>query len=320
MIGARGGPVGRNPERKPIIPGIYAMLLTPLRAYSKFGREIDFDALNAEARWAIQQGATGLVICPSIGEFVSLTDQERWECFAVVYDMVRGLYGNHIRMVAMTAAPDTLKMLKHAELAKAIGYDAQQLIPPYYWNVDEDEVLDFYKAACDTELPVVVYHNPKLSKFEMSRKFMGKLARLEGVVAIKEVKTDRQIFLEPLVEELKDTNTLWFSTYRAFHDSFLLGSSGGFINAQALPVIIKMNEMLKRGEIMRASRIQEMLNKVFPRGGEANPRHIGTNKMAASFVTGIKMGPPFHPYKLPGQWFEEHLKENYPKLLEMLKD
>src|SRR5258705_337540 len=42
------------------------------------------------------------------------------------------------------------------------------------------------------DLPVVIYHNPALSKFNISPKFAGKLATIQGVVALKEVLTDLQ--------------------------------------------------------------------------------------------------------------------------------
>ncbi|MBI4458658.1 MAG: dihydrodipicolinate synthase family protein [Acidobacteria bacterium] len=296
--------------------GVYAMLVTP---FDK-NEQIDFGALAAEVRWCIQQGAAGIVVTPSIGEFACLTNEERWKCFEACFQTAREHAPAGFRTVAMTGATCTREMVQHAEVARKIGYDAAQLIAPYYWVPDEEEVFDYYRAAVATGLPVVVYHNPRLSKFKMSRAFLGRLARLEGVVAIKEVETDRHVELEPLFRQVEGTGVKIFTTFRAFLDGYLLGSAGGFINVFALPGCLKLWEVLRSGDYRRGSALQTMINEAFPRGGEDNKKHIGTTKMSASVVTGINMGAPRSPYRLPSPEFEERLRAFLPTLQEMLSD
>ncbi len=302
-------------EREPIIDGVYAMLVTP---FDK-SEEIDFATLKREVAWCIEQGAVGLVVAPSIGEFACLTNKERYLCFEVAFEEAKN-HNPGIRMIAMTAATHTREMLEHTRMAKTIGYDAAQLIAPYYWIPDEEEVFDYFKTAAKEGLPLVVYHNPRLSKFKMSRSFLARLVGIPGIVGIKEVETDRHVELEPLFEKTRGTDVKIFTTFRAFFDGFMLGSAGGFINVFALPACVKLYEVLKKGYFRRGSQIQTMINEVFPRGGEDNKKHIGTTKMTASIITGIDMGFPRAPYMLPPKKFEEQLKEMLPKLYEMLKD
>jgi dihydrodipicolinate synthase/N-acetylneuraminate lyase len=294
--------------------GVYAMLVTPFDNQE----QINFNALRDEVRWCIAQGAIGVVVTPSIGEFACLTNEERWKCFEVCYEAAKEFAPRSFKTIAMIAATHTREMLKHAEVARAIGYDAAQLIAPYYWIPDEEEVLAYYMSAIATGLPIVVYHNPRLSKFKMSRAFVGKLARLEGVVAIKEVETDRHVELEPLFQQVDGTGVKVFTTFRAFFDGCMLGSAGGFINVFALPACVKLWQLFQRRDYQRASDIQTMINETFPRGGENNKKHIGTTKMAASVVTGIDMGAPRAPYSLPEAKFEERLRSELPKLQQMI--
>ena len=92
--------------------------------------------------------------------------------------------------VAMTSGATTLETLHYAKIAKRLGYDAQQVIPPYYWRCGELEVERHYRMVAEAgDLPVVIYHNPALSKFNISPRFAGKLASIPGVVAFKEVLT-----------------------------------------------------------------------------------------------------------------------------------
>ncbi len=297
--------------------GIYAMLVTPFNQ----AEEVDHEALRAEIDWCAEQGVDGVVATPSIGEFACLSNSERWKCFEVVSEQVSKHSG--MQKIGTIAGPCSREVVEHARVCKELGYAAAQLIPPYYWVPDEDEVYRHYQIAAETGLPIVVYHNPALSKFFMQREFVGRLADIPGIVGMKEVKTDRQRELEPLFNTIAGRIPI-FTTFRVFTTGLILGSSGGFINAFAVPACMKMwrlfNEGGERVDRQRLEAIQNMVNEVFPRGGEDNKRHIGTTKMATSAVSGINMGPPRAPYLLPEERFVAQLQENLPKLNELISD
>lgn len=297
---------------KPLVNGVYAMLVTPMYPNGN----VDYDVLRAEVRWAIRQGAVGVVVTPSIGEFACLDDKERHNCFWVCSNEAAKHPG--IVTIAMTADTCTKKIREHTQVAIEHGYDAAQLIPPYYWIPDDDEVFDHYSAAADMGLPLVVYHNPMLSKVTMSIPLLKRIANIPGVVAMKEVETDRQRRLEPLFPALKEKIKV-FTTYRAFTTGLLLGASGCFANIQSLPFCVKMYGLWQQGERDHAEAIQNLLNEVLPRGGESNRRHIGTNKLAATIVTGINMGSPRAPYGLPQKEVGEKITSMLPQLWDLIK-
>lgn len=288
--------------------GIYAMLVTPFNK----SEDVDLQALRAEVDWCAAQGAQGVVATPSIGEFACLSTQERWKCFEAVSDQC----SKHPQLtkIATVAATHSKEVIEHCRVAKELGYAAAQLVPPYYWHPDEDEVYKHYQIAADTGLPIVVYHNQALSKFYMRREFLGKLAQLPGVVGIKEVKTDRHTELEPLYKAV-DGRVPVFHTFRVFTTGLVLGSAGGFINVFAIPSCIAIWKIWnEKGDRERMENIQNMINEVFMRGGEDNKRHIGTTKVCASVVTGINMGAPRAPYMLASSEFEARLKQKLPEL------
>ena len=288
--------------------GIFAMLITPFNS----NEDVDYEALRAEVDWCVEQGVDGVVATPSIGEFACLTNEERWKCFEVVSDQAKKHPG--LQIVATIADTHTREIVQHAKVAKELGYMSAQLVPPYYWVPEEEEVYRHYSLAAETGLPIVAYHNPKLSKFYMTREFIARLADIPGVIAIKEVKTDRHTELEPLYKLVKGKIDI-FHTYRVFSTGLIMGSSGGFINAFAVPHCVKMWKMFnEEGYSDKIEEIQNMVNEVFPRGGEDNKRHIGTTKMAASVVSGINFGAPRAPYLLPEARIEEALKQTLPEL------
>ena len=208
--------------------GIIAMLVTPFTANYMLNEE----ALEAEVRWAIEAGAEGIVATPSIGEFLHLSEKERLRAWELILMETRKHPG--ICAVAMTSGATTLETLSYARHAAKLGFDAQQVIPPYYWRCGELEVERHYRMVAEAgDLPVVIYHNPALSKFTITPKFAGRLAGIPNVAAIKEVLTDLQ-HLEALYDEIGGRIDI-YNTFRALLAGLMLGAAGGFINVFAVP-------------------------------------------------------------------------------------
>lgn len=291
--------------------GIIAMLVTPFDgAY-----QLNEDALRREVNWALDNGAEGVVAAPSIGEFLHLNEAERIRVFEIVLEEARRR--PTISAVAMTSGATTLETLHYARIAATLGYDAQQVIPPYYWRCGEAEVERHYRMVADAgDLPVVVYHNPALSKFNISPRFAGRLASIPNVAAFKEVLTDLQ-HLEALYDEVGAQAEI-YNTFRALLAGLMLGAAGGFINIFAVPAAAALRKAFMAGDYQRAEEIQRRLNRCFPRGGEETLGHLGTTKVTASVATGIEMGPARPPYMAPED-AAERLRKRLPALLEMLR-
>jgi dihydrodipicolinate synthase/N-acetylneuraminate lyase len=286
------------------------MLVTPFHDDYRLNE----NALRAEVRWALDNGADGVVAAPSIGEFLHLTESERTRVFEIVVEEARKRPG--VPAIAMTSGATTLEALHYAKIAARLGYDAQQVIPPYYWRCGEAEVERHYRMIAEAgDLPVVVYHNPALSKFNISPKFAGKLATIPGVVAFKEVLTDLQ-HLEALYDEAGGRAEI-YNTFRALLAGLMLGAAGGFINIFAVPASAALLKAFGRGDYKRAEEIQRRLNRCFPRGGEETLGHLGTTKVTASVATGIEMGPARPPYMAPAD-AAERLRKRLPLLKEVL--
>lgn len=272
--------------------GVIALLVTPFTEdYS-----LNEAALREEIDWCFAHGASGVVATPSIGEFVHLTDKERIRCFEITFDQARRQ--RDASVLAMTAGPDTLVAMRFTEVARKMGFDAAMVIPPYYWRCGTDEAYEHYRRIAEAcRFPLVVYHNPALSKFHMSAEFMSRVTTLDEVVAVKEVETDLQ-HLEALVQAIRG-KAAYFQTFRAYYTGRQLGSAGGFINVFAVPACVAIDRALAGGETARAQEIQLRLNNCFPRGGEGALGHLGTTKLTASVATGIDMGPARPPYRAP---------------------
>lgn len=290
--------------------GVIGMVVTPMRPtdYS-----VDEDALRRQVDWCFAQGATGVNATPSIGEFPHLDTAERLRVMEVTLDQIRQHRGTAL---ATTAGVTTLQTLELTRAAAAMGYDHAVVIAPYYWKVGELEVKrHFFDIADKGGLPVVIYHNPALSKFHLRPRFVSELAEHPNIVAIKEVETDLQ-HLEALVEEIEGRIT-YLQTFRAYLTGRLLGAAGGTINVFAIPACVEIDRALEEGDYARAVRVQRRLNLVFPRGGEAALGALGMTKVCASVVTGIDCGPARPPYLAPED-AEERITNKLPLLADVV--
>jgi dihydrodipicolinate synthase/N-acetylneuraminate lyase len=290
---------------------VIGMVVTP---FTPGDYHLNEGALEAQIDWCFEQGATGIVATPSIGEFLHLEDHERRRVFEIVAQRI-DMHPGKVKY-AMTSGATTLQTLRWTREAAELGYECAVVIPPYYWKAGEREVFEHYRTLSEAAiLPICVYHNPALSKFHMSPAFFAKVAELENVVMIKEVETELQ-HLEAVADALEG-KALYTQTFRAYLTGRLLGSNGGQINCFAIPACVAIDDAWRRGDILLAEEIQRRLNRVFPRGGEAALGAIGMTKVCASVVTGIDMGPARPPYLAPDD-AAERIERRIPELAEIV--
>jgi 4-hydroxy-tetrahydrodipicolinate synthase len=291
--------------------GVIGMVVTPMHADDDYS--LNEDALRRQVDWCFAQGAVGVNATPSIGEFPHLSFDERVRTMQVTLEQIRKNGGTAL---VTSSGVTTLQSLEYTRIAAEMGYDYAVIIVPYYWKVGELEVQrHFFEIADKGGLPVIIYHNPALSKFHMRPRFVGELGKHPNIVGIKEVETDLQ-HLEALVEEIRD-KLVYLQTFRAYLTGRMLGSAGGTINVFAIPACVEIDRALAEGDYARAELVQQRLNLVFPRGGEAALGALGMTKVCASVTVGIDMGPARPPYLAPED-AEERLTRAMPLLTEVV--
>ena len=305
--------------------GVISMMVTPMLE----GGTVNYGAFYQEIAWCANHGAQGVVVTPSIGEFATLSEDERRACLITCKEYLRKNFPQ-LFTIATIATTSTESSKFYAKYAHDLGYDAGQINPPYYWVPSEEGVYRHYSEVAEMGLPLVVYNNPRLSKFDIKPRLMARLAKIPGVIAVKEVKTDGHNDLEPLLQAVRTANpsVKVYTTYRAFLYGILLGCNGAFANVQTTPFCRKMWDLAvedpdwTKGNMRHMKEIHLLMNETFPRGGEDNPYHVATTKMYASLVSGIPMGnarkPDGFPPDFPFHVYEERLREILPELYKLI--
>jgi dihydrodipicolinate synthase/N-acetylneuraminate lyase len=166
---------------------ILTALLTP---FDDRG-EVDHEALRAHVEVLISEGVDGIMPCGTTGEGPLLDEDEA----AAVIGTVVGAAGGRVPVLAhigRAATRETVRLGKRATDAGAAGLTA---CVPYYYALDERQVVNHYKALmASTSTPVYAYTIPSRTGNDLSPDAVRELAG-EGLAGLKDSTKsfDRQL-------------------------------------------------------------------------------------------------------------------------------
>jgi 4-hydroxy-tetrahydrodipicolinate synthase len=171
--------------------GVIPAVMTP---FDESG-SVDAGALERNAAWLLENGASGLVGTGTMGEAQSLSAAERR---LVIETLVQAAGGEAI-VTAGVSSETPATSIAYAADAAAAGAGALMLLPPLGYTGDAREIEGFYEAVAEAgELPIMAYNNPKSSGTDMRPELIARLAELDGVVAVKECSGDARRIAEIL--------------------------------------------------------------------------------------------------------------------------
>lgn len=147
---------------------------------------VDDVAYRALVRHLLASGSDGIVVAGTTGEASTLTDDERIALFRSTRDEV----GDGASMVAGTGSNDTAHSVHLTTVARDIGADAVLVVTPYYNKPPAEGIRRHVAAIAEVGLPVVLYNIPGRTALNMSPDLIADLARIPGVVALKQANPD----------------------------------------------------------------------------------------------------------------------------------
>ncbi|WKX73787.1 dihydrodipicolinate synthase family protein [Streptomyces sp. XD-27] len=161
---------------------------------------VDYDAYAEHVRWLVDNGCDGVVPNGSLGEYQTLTDEERARVVRIAVEAA----GDGARVMPGVAAYGSAEARRWAEDAAEAGCGSVLLLPPNAYRADEAAVHAHYAEVAAAGVPVVAYNNPIDTKVDLAP---AVLARLHGdghIVAVKEFSGDvrRAYELAELAPEL----------------------------------------------------------------------------------------------------------------------
>lgn len=222
------------------------------------GLAVDYDRFAEHVDFLMSNGCRGVGPNGSLGEYSSLTDEERRKVIRVAVEAVdgRGI------VVAGAHGVGSHQARQWAEWAREDGADGVLLLPPTLYRANEGEVIAHYEEAAKAGLPIMLYNNPFDTKVDLVPSLVAKLAEIPEVVAIKEFSGDVRRVYE--IKELCDIDIIAGADDVLF-EMMVNGAVGWFAGyPNAFPKeAVELYNLLVDGRWQEARALYEQLVAVF---------------------------------------------------------
>ena len=167
------------------LKGQWSTLVTPFTVDGS----LDVPGLISNTNHIVDLGVSGLGCTWGMGEFWSLTLEEKFE----IYDLVSEHAGNKIQIAAHVTHSAVEDMLKLAEKAQNTGFDLLIVTSPYIVAKSPNQVFEFVsKLAESTDLAIMFYNSPQFG-IVLQPDWLKKICAIQNVVGVKEASFDREL-------------------------------------------------------------------------------------------------------------------------------
>jgi 1-pyrroline-4-hydroxy-2-carboxylate deaminase len=166
--------------------GVLVATALPLRDSDGGQLSIDLDRYAEHVRWLVDSGCRGVVPNGSLGEYLTLTPEER---AAVVRTAVAAAPSGATVMPGVSAY-GCAEARRWAEQAAEAGAPCVMLLPPNAYRADERAVVQHFREVAQVGLPVVAYNNPYDTRVDLTPELLARLHGEGYIVAVKEFTGD----------------------------------------------------------------------------------------------------------------------------------
>lgn len=158
-------------------------LMPPMiTAFDKKG-EIDKRGIRNIVKHLEDGGVDGLIPCGSTGEFPTLSLDERKKVIETVIEEA----DEETLIYAGTHHLHTDKAIELSKFAENKGADGLFVLPPYYISLPKEGIRSYYeRISKETEIPIMLYHNPNFSGIELPPDFISEMYEENLINSVKE--------------------------------------------------------------------------------------------------------------------------------------
>lgn len=223
------------------------------------GLRVDLDRYAAHCRWLVDQGCRGIGPNGSLGEYSSLTDQERR---AVARTAIEAVGQDGIVVVGVHGV-GAHQARAWAEQAAEDGAHGVLCLPPTLYRANTAEILHHFEQVASVGLPVMVYNNPLDTKVDLTPEVVAEIAKFDQVVAVKEFSGDVRRVLE--LREVAPELTVVAGADDVALESLLMGATGWFAGfPNVFPAAsARLFALAREGRVAEARALYEPLVAAF---------------------------------------------------------
>lgn len=167
--------------------GIIPPMITPLNS------DLSLDVPHTEkmVTHLIEGGVHGIFILGTTGESASISQDVKSDLIRLTCKIASG---KTPVLVGITGC-SLIESLDLAHIARESGATALVAAPPFYVNIDQEELEFYYKRLADeVELPLMLYNMPSHTKISIDVETAVALAKHPNIIGIKDSSGDLAYF------------------------------------------------------------------------------------------------------------------------------
>jgi dihydrodipicolinate synthase/N-acetylneuraminate lyase len=160
--------------------GIWAGLPTMYNA----DWSLDMGAMETNIKRMIKAEAHGVYLLGSTGEFYAMDFDE----FKQLADLLaKTMAGSGIPSCVVCGSPNTRTTLRQLQYLKKAGVTSAQLVIPYWMEMTEREVMQFFKDVHNAvpDLPIIHFNIPRTKRFLLGPDYVKVRELLPNLAAVK---------------------------------------------------------------------------------------------------------------------------------------
>lgn len=231
--------------------GSFPAIMTP------FHRDgaINVELLRENVELTISEGASGIVASGHFGEAHLMSSDDRLAVITTVLEVASGA----VPIIAGTGGIQSDEVAALTASAAAAGAAGAMIETPYFMTPTEDEIAEHFSfIASRTELPIMLYNNPRRAGAWLTPSMTSQLADIPTVVAIKDSSNDVAHFMK-LLDMTSDRLRVFLGPARLFGFAAITCGAAGFVDGLSQVCgrqSFELYDAAFRGDVSRAKEIQ----------------------------------------------------------------
>lgn len=257
---------------------------------------VDYDAYAEHVAWLAAQGVDGVAPNGSLGEYQTLTAEER----ATVVEVAVQASPDGFVVMPGVGAYGAMESRRFAEQAAEAGAQVLMALPPNTYPADERSLKEHFREIAKAGLPVSAYNNPIDTKVDLTPPLLAQMYDEGLIVAVKEFSGDVRRIYE--ITELAPGLDPMIGTDDTVLEVALAGAKGwvaGYTNAFPISTV-ELYRACMAGDLATALPLYRLLHPLLR--WDSKTEFIQAIKLSMEMVgrRGGKCRPPRQPL-LPEQ-------------------
>ena len=164
----------------PIFKGAGVAIVTPM----KENYEVDYDVLERNINYQIENGTDCIVIAGTTGESSMLSEREHMDVVKAAVEFTK----HRVPVIAGTGSNSTQTAIELSQSADEDGVDGVLIVTPYYNKATQNGLIAHYTAVANAvKVPVIMYNVPSRTGCALNPETIAHLVKnVDNIVGVKD--------------------------------------------------------------------------------------------------------------------------------------